>query len=233
MFGLKSRRKLKKLKLETMGRRLITVSSSKSIIAEQFRTIRANIKFSIPDQQVKTILITSSLPSEGKSTNASNLGVVYAQEGKRVLIVDGDMRKPTIHHAFGILNSTGLSTVLSRQNEINSAIQETPIVGLFILPSGPIPPNPTELLSSKIFDDLIEEIKKNYDIIIFDAPPILSVSDAQIISHHCDGTLLIIHSGVTEKEEVLKTKAILSTSRAKIIGVVLNKYKMPKKNKYY
>ena len=233
MFGLKNRRKKKKSKLESMGRRLITVSNSKSIFAEQFRTIRTNIKFSMPDQRVKTILVTSSTPGEGKSTNAANLGVVYAQEGKKVLVVDADMRKPTLHYTFGILNTTGLSTVLSKQTEINSSIQETPIVGLFVLPSGPIPPNPTELLSSKTFDDFIEEMKKSYDIIIFDAPPILSVSDAQVLSPHCDGTLLIIHSGVAEKEDVLKAKSVLSTSQAKILGVILNKYKMPKNYLYY
>jgi len=233
MLGLKNKRKKKKSKLAAMGRRLITVSDSRSIIAEQFRTIRTNIKFSVPDTDLKTILVTSSTPGEGKSTNAANLGVVFAQEGKKVLIVDADMRKPTLHHTFGIFNTVGLSTVLSRQNEFNCAIQETPIVGLFILPSGPLPPNPAELLSSKSFDAFMEEMKKKYDIIIFDAPPLLSVSDAQVLSHQCDGTLLIVHSGVAEKEDVLKAQSILTTSQAKVLGVVLNNYKMSKKRKYY
>ena len=183
MLGLKNKRKKKKSKLAAMERRLITVSDSKSIIAEQFRTIRTNIKFSVPDTQLKTILVTSSTPGEGKSTNAANLGVVFAQEGKKVLIVDADMRRPTLHHTFGIFNTVGLSTVLSKQDEFNSAIQETPIVGLFVLPSGPLPPNPAELLSSKSFDAFLKEMKKDYDIIIFDAPPLLSVSDAQVLSH--------------------------------------------------
>ena len=233
MLGLKNKRNKKKSKLATMGRRLITVSDSRSIIAEQFRTIRTNIKFSVPDIDLKTILVTSSTPGEGKSTNAANLGVVFAQEGKKVLIVDADMRKPTLHYTFGIFNTVGLSTVLSRQNELNCAIQETPIVGLFVLPSGPIPPNPAELLSSKAFDAFLEEMKKHYDLIIFDAPPLLSVSDARVLSHKCDGTLLIIHSGVAEKEDVLKAQSILATSQAKVLGVVLNNYKMPKNRKYY
>lgn len=233
MLGLKNKRKQKKSKLAAMGRRLITVSDSRSIIAEQFRTIRTNIKFSVPDTDLKTILVTSSTPGEGKSTNAANLGVVFAQEGKKVLIVDADMRKPTLHYTFGIFNTVGLSTVLSRQNELNCAIQETPIVGLFVLPSGPIPPNPAELLSSKAFDAFLEEMKKHYDLIIFDAPPLLSVSDAQVLSHKCDGTLLIIHSGVAEKENVLKAQSILVSSQAKVLGVVLNNYKMPKNRKYY
>ena len=233
MLGLKNKRKKKKSKLAAMGRRLITVSDSRSIIAEQFRTIRANIKFSVPDTQLKTILVTSSTPGEGKSTNAANLGVVFAQEGKKVLIVDADMRKSTLHHTFGIFNTVGLSTVLSKQDEFNSAIQETPIVGLFVLPSGPLPPNPAELLSSKSFDAFLKEMKKDYDIIIFDAPPLLSVSDAQVLSHQCDGTLLIIHSAVAEKEDVLKAQSILTSSQAKVLGVVLNNYKMPKNRKYY
>lgn len=233
MLGLKNKRKQKKSKLVAMGRRLITVSDSRSIIAEQFRTIRTNIKFSVPDTDLKTILVTSSTPGEGKSTNAANLGVVFAQEGKKVLIVDADMRKPTLHYTFGIFNTVGLSTVLSRQNELNCAIQETPIVGLFVLPSGPIPPNPAELLSSKAFDAFLEEMKKHYDLIIFDAPPLLSVSDAQVLSHKCDGTLLIIHSGVAEKENVLKAQSILVSSQAKVLGVVLNNYKMTKNRKSY
>ena len=233
MLGLKNKGKKKTSKLATMRRRLITVSDSKSIIAEQFRTIRTNIKFSVPDTELKTILVTSSTPGEGKSTNAANLGVVFAQEGKKVLIVDADMRKPMLHHTFGIFNTVGLSTVLSRQNESNCAIQETPIVGLFVLPSGPIPPNPGELLSSRTFDAFLAEMKKNYDLIIFDAPPLLSVSDAQVLSHICDGTLLIIHSGIAEKEAVLKAQSILTASQAKILGVVLNNYKMPKNRKYY
>lgn len=234
MLGLKKNRdKKKKSKLLLKTRRLITISDSKSIIAEQFRTIRTNIKFSVPDIDLKAILVTSSTPGEGKSTNAANLGVVFAQEGKKVLIVDADMRKPTLHHIFGIFNTVGLSTLLSRQNEFNCAIQETPIVGLFVLPSGPIPPNPAELLSSKTFDAFLEEMKKIYDIIIFDAPPLLSVSDAQVLSHQCDGTLLIVHSGVAEKDDVSKAQAILTASQANILGVVLNQYKMPKNRKYY
>jgi protein-tyrosine kinase len=230
MLGLKKR---KNFKLKTMGRRLITISDSKSIFAEQFRTIRTNIKFSLPDINLKAILVTSSTPGEGKSTNVANLGVVFAHEGKRVLIIDADMRKPTLHHTFGIFNTVGLSTILSRQHELSSAIQETPILGLFVLPSGPIPPNPTELISSNAFTIFLEEMKKIYDIIIFDAPPLLSVSDAQCLAHQCDGTLLIIHSGAVEKEDVLKAKSILNSTQAKILGVILNNYKMPKNRKYY
>ncbi|MFF5993413.1 CpsD/CapB family tyrosine-protein kinase [Lysinibacillus sp. KU-BSD001] len=233
MLGLRKRAKKKANKLPTMARKLITVSDPKSILSEQFRTIRTNITFALPDQQLKTILITSSTAGEGKSTNASNIATVFAQEGKKVLIVDADMRKPTLHYIFGLFNTVGLSTVLARKSTLYDTIQETSIVGLSLLPSGPIPPNPTELLSSKTMDAILEEIKEVYDIIIFDAPPLLPVSDAQILSNKCDGTLLIVHSGVVEKDTVLKAKTILTTSQAKILGVVLNNYKMPRNRKNY
>lgn len=233
MFELKSRKKKKMLKLSKKARKLVTVTDTKSIVSEQFRTIRANITFSIPDQELKTILVTSSTPGEGKSTNAANLGVVFAQEGKKVLIIDGDMRKPTLHQTFKTFNNTGLSNVLAKRASFNEGVQETFIVGLYVMTSGPIPPNPAELLSSKAMDALILEAKKDYDIIIFDAPPLLSVSDAQILSNKCDGTLLIVDSGAVEKEVVRKAKAILSTSQARILGVVLNKYVVPRNQHYY
>ncbi|MEG0259979.1 MAG: CpsD/CapB family tyrosine-protein kinase [Lysinibacillus sp.] len=229
MFGLKKR---KQRKLSTMARKLVTVSDSKSIISEQFRTIRTNIKFSMPEQNIKTILVTSSIPGEGKSTNAANLGVVFAQEGKRVVIVDADMRKPTLHHTFGILNVNGLSNVLTRQQEHFEVIQETSVEGVNVILSGPIPPNPAELLSATNMDRLLLELSKDFDIIILDAPPLLSVADAQILSNKCDGTLLVVNSGVVENVSVLKAKAILETSKAKILGVVLNNYKLPR-NHYY
>lgn len=233
MFGLKSRKQKKKLKLSKMARKLVTVSDTRSIISEQFRTIRTNITFSMPDQELKTILVTSSTPGEGKSTTAANLGVVFAQEGKRVLIIDGDLRKPTLHHTFKIFNEIGLSDILVRKASFNEAIQETFIVGLYVMTSGPISPNPAELLSSKMMDEILRDVKRDYDIIIVDSPPLLSVSDTQILSNKCDGTLLIVNSGVVEKEVVQKATAILAQSQAKVLGVVLNNYVSPSNKHYY
>ena len=232
MFGLKNRKLEKKRKLAKMARKLVTVSDSKSIISEQFRTIRTNISFSMPDQELKTILVTSSTPGEGKSTIAANLGVVYAQEGKRVLIIDGDLRKPTLHQTFKRFNKAGLCGVLAKKVPFYEAIQETTIEGLNIMTSGPIPPNPAELLSSKALDILIQDVKKDYDIILFDAPPLLIVSDAQILSNKCDGTLLIANTGVVEKEIIVKAKAILASSQANVLGVVLNNYVFPRHQQY-
>lgn len=216
-----------------MARKLVTVTDSKSFISEQFRTMRTNIRFSLPDQDIKSLLVTSSIPGEGKSTNAANLGVVFAQESKRVIIIDTDMRKPTLHHTFNTINISGLSDVLTRQQDYFNVIQKTSVEGLCVIPSGPLPPNPVELLSSKTMDILMQELRKDYDIIILDAPPLLSVSDAQILSNKCDGTLLVVNMDIVQKADVLKAKATLASSKAKILGVVLNNIKIPKNHYYY
>ncbi|MFY0517223.1 CpsD/CapB family tyrosine-protein kinase [Lysinibacillus sp. UGB7] len=229
MFQQKKAQRKKRVK---MARKLVTVANSHSIVSEQFRTVRTNITFSMPDKDIKTILVTSATPGEGKSTNVANLGVVFAQEGKRIVIVDADLRKPTMHYTFLLQNAKGLSNILTRQLSVIEVVNSTDIPNLFVLTSGPIPPNPAELLASKKLDSLMEELKKEFDIIIFDAPPILSVTDAQILSNKCDGTLLIVNSGAVENTSVIKAKASLESSQANILGVVLNNYKLPR-SQYY
>lgn len=233
MFKLIRKKKKNPSQQSQIARKLITLTETKSFILEQFRTIRTNIKFSMPDQQLKTILITSSTPGEGKSTNAANLGVIFAQEGKRVLIIDGDMRKPTLHHTFKTFNKVGLSNILAKKATLYDAVQETFIVGLNVLTSGPVPPNPSELLSTRALDILLLDVKKDYDLIIIDSPPLLSVSDSQILANKCDGTILILNTGRVDKKIAKKAKAILSSSHTKILGVVLNNYKTPSHHNYY
>src|SRR5690606_32362981 len=225
--------KRKKSQPTTLARKLITDSNPKSIVSEQFKTVRTNINFSMPDKDIKTLVLTSWTPGEGKSTNASNIAVVYAQAGKKVLLVDGDMRKPTTHHTFGVRNIGGLSTVLIRQHTIDEVINETQIEGLSVITSGPIPPNPAQLVASKTMDQFIEAVKEKFDMVIFDAPPVLSVTDAQILSNKCEGTILIINSGKAEKENVIKAKEMLLASKANIIGAVLNNYEIDKNHYYY
>lgn len=221
-----------KKKLTTMARKLITFSNPKSVVSEQFRTIRTNITFSMPDQDLKTLLVTSSSPGEGKSTSSSNIGVVFAQAGKRVLIVDADLRKPTVHHTFHLKNSLGLSNVLTRQCDLYDAIQLSDIENLSIITSGLIPPNPAELLASKTMNMLIKELSTQFDLIIFDAPPVLSVTDAQILSNKVDGTVLVVNSGEAEKDSVVKAKEALAKSQANILGVIMNNYKL-ERGSYY
>lgn len=210
-----------------MGRKLVTVGNRNSFVSEQFRTIRTNITFAMPDQEIKSILVTSATPGEGKSTNVANLGVVFAQEGKKVCIVDADLRKPTMHYTFRLQNIRGLSNLLTTQYDLSEVLNSTDISNLFVVTSGPIPPNPAELLSSKAMDSVIRQLINDFDMIIFDAPPLLSVTDAQILSNKCDGTLLIVNSGAVENASVLKAKMSLEASKANILGVVLNNYKIP------
>ena len=226
-------KKHKQTKSKTLARKLITVQSPKSVVSEQFKTIRTNINFSMPDQDIKSIIVTSSTPGEGKSTISSNSAVVFAQSGKKVLLVDADMRKPTAHHTFNILNAAGLSTVLTRQQTVDEVVHKTEIEGLHVITSGPIPPNPAELLGSKAMDQLITQLTEQYDLVIFDAPPVLSVTDAQILANKCDGTILVVNSGKAEKDGVIKAKEALVASQANILGVVLNNYVLEKDHYYY
>ncbi|MHA6261281.1 CpsD/CapB family tyrosine-protein kinase [Sporosarcina sp. CAU 1771] len=222
----------KKKVIQTVARKLITSINAKSVVSEQFRTVRTNINFSMPDKELKSILFTSASPGDGKSTIAANLAVVFAQEGKNVLLVDSDMRKPTVHYTFHMTNTLGLSNLLTRQATFAEVVKKSD-VGLDIITCGPIPPNPAELLASKMMDKVLDEMKEKYDMVIFDAPPVLSVTDGQIMSNKCDGTILVISAGSTEKESAVKAKEALLLSKANVIGTVLNNFTLNKDHYYY
>ena len=210
------------------------MNNAKSPISEQYRTLRTNIQFSNVDHEMRTIMITSSGPGEGKSTTTANLAVVFAQQGKKVLLVDADLRKPTMHYTFNLTNTFGLTSVLTKQITLDEAITGTKEQNLFVLPSGPIPPNPAELLGSKAMDHFFEEALQDvFDLIIFDTPPLLAVTDAQILANKCDGSILVISSGKTEKDMVVKAKEMLGTANGKLLGVVLNNKKMKSNQHYY
>jgi len=217
--------------VQAAARKLITSVNTKSVVSEQFRTIRTNINFSMPDKDLKTILFTSASPGDGKSTIAANLAVVFAQEGKNVLLIDADMRKPTVHYTFHMTNTLGLSSLLTRQATLAEVVKLSEI-GLDVITCGPIPPNPTELLASRMMDTVLEELKMQYDMIIFDAPPVLSVTDGQILANKCDGTVLVMSAGKTEKDSVVKAKEALVSSKATMLGVVLNNFKFENDNYY-
>ncbi|MBM7657762.1 capsular exopolysaccharide synthesis family protein [Sporolactobacillus spathodeae] len=214
-------------------RHLISHHNPKSTAAEQFRTIRTNIDFSEVNGELKKIMITSSSPGEGKSTVAANLAVVNAQQGKKVLLIDGDLRKPTIQYTFRLPNVNGLTTVLTKKIDLESAIQETAVKNLYVLPSGPIPPNPAELLSSPMMEALLKYALAAFDLVIFDTPPVLAVTDAQILSHLCDGSVLVVRSGLTEKELAIRAKDLLMKVQSRILGVVLNGKQAVKADGYY
>ncbi|MDQ0226803.1 CpsD/CapB family tyrosine-protein kinase [Metabacillus niabensis] len=226
-------RKDRKQIFNLQNRSLISLTNPKSPIAEQFRTIRTNIQFSSVDEALQTIIVTSSGPGEGKSTNTANLAVVFAQQGKRVLLIDADLRKPTVHYTFRTENHVGLSNVLTRQLTLEEAISTTAQEKLWVLSSGPIPPNPSELLGSKNMQVLLEQAKEEYDVIVIDTPPVLAVTDAQILANLADGVVLVVSSGKTERDSAKKAKELLESAKAKILGVVLNNKKAEESHYYY
>lgn len=216
-----------------MQRKLITEIYPKSPISEQYRTIRTNIQFSTVDHELRSILVTSSVPGDGKSTTVANLAVVFAQQGKKVLLIDGDLRKPTVHYTFQIPNTIGLTNVLTKQVPLSEAIRETTINNLYVLTSGPIPPNPAEMLGSSSMKELMSEVHALFDLVLFDSPPILSVTDAQVLANLCDGSILVVKSQQTDKEAAMKAKDLLNAANAQLLGVVLNDIKEGNGNYYY
>jgi protein-tyrosine kinase len=224
--------KKKTKKIGSNKRNLITHFSPRAAISEQYRTIRTNIQFSSVDESIRTILVTSSGPEEGKSTTVANLAVVFAQQGKKVLLIDADLRKPTVHYTFQLDNTIGLTNVLTKQTQLDKAAITTLVENLSVLSSGPIPPNPAELLGSKAMEDMLVAALEQFDIVIFDTPPVLAVTDAQILANRCDGTILVVGSGKTQIEPAMKSKELLLSSKGKLLGVVLNR-KNAKDSQYY
>jgi len=212
---------------------LITMTKPKSSTSEQYRTIRTNIEFSIVDTTLTTLSCTSAIPEEGKTTTISNLAVTIAQQGQKVLLVDADLRKPTIHQIIGLKkNQFGLTSLITKTAKPDQAISKSPeIPNLSILPSGPIPPNPSELLSSNKMEELISDFSEKYDMVLFDTPPILAVTDAQILSSHCDGVVLVIRSRRTEKKDLIKAKELLDRTKCNILGTIFND--VDQKDAYY
>lgn len=213
--------------------KLITAEKPKSPIAEAYRTLRTNLQFTAVDGDLKKILITSAGPNEGKSSVIANLGITMTQTGKKVLIIDADMRNPTQHKLFSLPNTAGLSTVLAMDMEADKAWQETPIEDLKILSAGPIPPNPAELLGSKRMKHLLEEVSAQFDMILIDSPPTIAVVDSSVLAQLVDGVILVLAYGEVNRDYALQAKEQLDKVKAKILGTVLNKVEMKSKEHYY
>ncbi|MGM0218368.1 CpsD/CapB family tyrosine-protein kinase [Enterococcus sp. AZ126] len=210
-------------KQKTKAVSLITLTDKTSPISEQYRTIRTNIQYAMVDRDLKTLVITSSGPSEGKSTSSANLAIVFANSGKRVLLVDADMRKPTVAKTFSLDNARGLSTLLgSRETVLHQVVQNSSVDNLFLMTSGPKPPNPSELLDSRRMKELMLELRQKYDLVIFDMPPVVAVTDAQILASQSDGTILVVRENVSKRDSLLKAKSLLELVEANILGVVYN-----------
>ena len=204
----------------------------KSIDAEAYRSLRSNIEYSSFDDEYRVIVVTSSVPGEGKSTTSGNLAIALAQSGNSVLLVDCDMRKPSIHKKFKISNAAGTAELLLRKKlfeEVANKYNEN----LTIITAGKIPPNPSEMLASRAMTAFIEEMKKEFKYIILDTPPLQAVTDAQVLSTKADGVLLVIRAGSTKREMVLNSVDLIKKVQGKVIGTVLIGVENKKNNYYY
>ena len=226
-----------------MNRELITYNDPKSPVSEMFKTLRTNIQFMNSDKQLKTLLVSSTLPGEGKSWTAANLAVTFAQAGKKVLIIDGDMRKGRQFNIFGVSPTPGLSNYLSGVSEnnidnsnINNYIQQTEVENLFVMTAGNVPPNPSELLVSEKMIELSKIVRELFDITIFDGTPSLIVTDAPILARIVDSTIIVTAHNETKIDNVSKVKKAIENIGGKVAGVVVNKMPVSAKkyeNSYY
>ncbi len=209
--------------LTTAQRNIGILTQPKSQFAEAFRSLRTSLLLSTAGHPPKIIVLTSATPSEGKTTAASNLAAILAQRDTRVLLIDGDLRRPNIHHRFGLNGKVGLTTVLTGATSLEETVQGVPeIPNLDILPSGPVPPFPTEMLSSGAMEAILKRCAELYDYIVIDSPPILSVTDGVILARQADAVVLVVRHGKSSKHVVRRARDILFRSGAGITGIVLN-----------
>lgn len=212
------RKELTKIK----KRNLITYSNPESIISEQFRTIRTNIHFLNEDEKNNLLVVSSPGQSEGKSTIIANTAISVAQQKERVLLIDGNLRNPSIHQLFKVTNEVGLTDVVSEKTPFCEAISKCNIENLDLLTSGPIPLDPAELLESDKMKELLSHIKPLYDLILVDSPSVLEVTDTKVLANLCDGVILVVQKAKTKLEAAQESKKVLEFAKAPLVGVIVN-----------
>lgn len=212
------RKELTKIK----KRNLIAYSNPESIISEQFRTIRTNIHFLNENEKNNLLVISSPGQSEGKSTIISNTAISIAQQKEKVLLIDGNLRNPSIHQLFKVGNEIGLTDILSEKKPFCEAITKCNIHNLDLLTSGPIPMDPAELLESEKMKELLSHIKPLYDLILVDSPSVLEVTDTKVLANLCDGVILVVQKAKTKLEAALESKKVLEFAKAPLVGVIVN-----------
>ncbi len=233
--GLSTLGAIARLKDASAQRQLIAWSHTKAPEAEAYRTLRTNIQFSSVDKPIRTLVVTSSGPSEGKSTTSANLAIVMAQTGQRIVVVDTDLRRPVLHKVFGVPNNVGITTALlaGQDVDLDAYLQPTEIDNLFVMASGPIPPNPSELLGSQRMKRIIEQLAEGADVVIFDTPPALVVTDAAVLGRQVDGVLLVADAGGTREQALAHAVGELQKTGANVIGIVLNRLDSRSRGYYY
>ena len=233
-LGLSALGAIARIEGDTLADKLITADHPKSPISEAYRVLRTNLQFSSVDRPLKTLLVTSANPIEGKSVTAANIGVVMAQAGHSVIMVDSDLRRPVLHKIFQIPNNEGFTNALLHANPSPGAyLQPTKVENLRVLTTGPLPPNPSELLGSERMKGLIEHLKSEADVVIFDSPPCLAVTDAAVLAMQMDGTLLVVDAGATRRGLAGRAVENLQKVGGNVLGVVLNKLSARRGGYYY
>jgi non-specific protein-tyrosine kinase len=206
---------------------LITISEPRSPISEAYRALRTNLDFASLDRALKTLVVTSAGVGEGKSTTLANLAVVSAQAGRKVVLVDADLRRPTLHQIFGLGNETGLTTVMMDDAALAAPpLQEAGVEDLSVLTSGPLPPNPAELMGSRRMEEVVAALAERADQVFFDTPPVVAVTDAAVLSTKVDGVLLVISAGKTRREYARTAVQRLEQIKARLVGTVLTNVQM-------
>ncbi len=203
---------------------LVALRDPRSPAAEAYRTLRTNIQFSSLDKPLRTVLATSTSPDEGKSTTIANLAVTIAQGERRVVLVDCDLRRPTLHTLFGLPNDEGLTSLMLQEGG-RMPVQQTEVPGLLVLTSGPLPPRPADILGSKRMEAVIAQLREQADIVLFDTPPVNAVTDAAVLSAKVDGVLLVFRAGATKRDRAREARRLLDKVNANIVGVVLTDVK--------
>ena len=198
---------------------LITLTDPRSPVSEAYRTLRTNLSFYSLDNPIRTLVVTSPATGEGKSTTVANLAVTIAQSGRRTILVDCDLRRPSLHTLFNLSSEPGLTNMVLDETE--APLQKTGVENLWLLASGPKPPNPADLLGTQKVDKVIEKLTAQADIVLFDAPPVIAVTDAAVLGAKVDGVLLVIHAGKTRREHAQRAKELLEKAKVRLVGAAL------------
>jgi capsular exopolysaccharide synthesis family protein len=212
---------------------LVTLAFPRSAVAEAYRDLRTSLSFSRLDGPLKSLVVTSAGPAEGKSTTVANLAVAMAQAGSSVIVIDADLRRASLDKCFGLSNQFGLTNALFDSGNLSLYVRSTALERLRVLTSGPLPPNPSELLGSQRMRSLVAELGEKFDHVLIDTPPVGSVSDALVLSPMVDGVVLVVHAGGLPREVVQRVKAKLDQAQARLLGVVLNKVDIEREQPYY
>jgi len=212
--------------------RLVTHANPRSPVAESYRSLRTNLAFARARQNIKSIVLTSPGPADGKSTTVANLAITFAQQGQRTLLIDGDLRRAVLDKTFSVPRSPGLTEVIVGQAELEHAVNATAVPNLFVLGSGQFPPNPSELLGSNAMANVIREANEQFDVVLFDSPPLLAVTDAAVLSTMVDGTILVVRMGSTARQAVRRALGQLHAVHARVLGTVMNDVDL-RRSSYY